>query len=153
VLIVHAEPEATVFLDGRNVGETPISLHLQEAGSRSLKLTAEGHKPHEETVVLEAGLETSRRIRLSKIQPTTVRKEPRPRPPPERAATGTINFFVRPWAEVSCGNKNFGTTPFPAQTLPVGRHVCTFTNPQFDPVTRTIQVKEGTNPVVRVLFQ
>jgi len=152
VLIVHAEPEATVFLDGKNVGETPISLHLQEAGRRSLKLTADGHRTHEETVVLEAGVEVSRKIQLSKIQPTP-RRDPRPRPPPERAATGTVSFFVRPWAEVRCGKQNFGTTPFPAQTLSVGRHTCVFTNPQFDPVTRTIQVKEGNNPVVRVDFQ
>jgi len=69
-LTVFSEPrDARVFLDGRDLGRTPVSLEV-EAGPYTLKLTKDGYKPHEEPLTLPADKETRTRIALRSTQGT-----------------------------------------------------------------------------------
>jgi len=69
-LTVFSDPrEATVALDGKEIGTTPLSLET-EAGPHALRLTKEGYKPHEETLTLPANKETRTRIALRSTRGT-----------------------------------------------------------------------------------
>jgi len=68
-LTVFSDPrDATVFLDGKEVGRTPFSQEA-DAGSHTLRLTKEGYKPHEEALTLPANKETHTRIALRILRP------------------------------------------------------------------------------------
>lgn len=59
-LVVHSTPPgATVFVDGRNEGVTPLSIERIEQGSRDVALQFPGYKPYRRNVVIEAA-DTSR---------------------------------------------------------------------------------------------
>jgi serine/threonine-protein kinase len=61
-----------------------------------------------------------------------------------------VRFAVTPWAEVSCGGRTLGTTPFPDVSLPVGVYECRFFNPELGRTkTQRVEVKaSGSNTVV-----
>jgi serine/threonine-protein kinase len=61
-----------------------------------------------------------------------------------------VRFAVTPWAEVTCGGRNLGTTPFEAVSLPVGVYQCKFYNPDLGrTLTQKVEVKaNGMNKVV-----
>ncbi|MEX2382447.1 MAG: PEGA domain-containing protein [Opitutales bacterium] len=59
-LIVHSTPPgATVFVDGRNEGVTPLSIDRIAQGARDISLQLPGHKPYRRNVVIQAA-DTSR---------------------------------------------------------------------------------------------
>ncbi|WPB81006.1 serine/threonine-protein kinase [Archangium violaceum] len=82
----------------------------------------------------------------------------RPTPGPvERVASqesrrGTVRFAVTPWAEVSCGGRNLGTTPLPDVSLTVGEYECKFSNPEFGTRTQRVEVKANSHTKVVVKF-
>jgi serine/threonine-protein kinase len=79
------------------------------------------------------------------------RTEPRPEPrPAPDARKALVRFAVTPWAEVSCGGRTLGTTPFPDVSLPVGVYECRFHNPELARTkTQRVEVKaSGPNTVV-----
>jgi hypothetical protein len=64
--------------------------------------------------------------------------------PQEEARAPQVRFMADPWAEVTCGGKRLGQTPFETQELRVGTYDCTFFNPQLQKtVDRRIEVKPG----------
>ena len=70
------------------------------------------------------------------VRPPVVR-----RPPVKRAAkTGRVTVRVNPWAQVSFGGKNLGTTPLPAIEVPAGTATFVLKNDQLG-VTRKVSVK------------
>jgi serine/threonine-protein kinase len=112
-------------------------------------------------------------------QPAPAREEPKPvvatspspapreepKLEPERAAPGavervsaqesrrgTVRFAVTPWAEVSCGGRNLGTTPLPDVALHVGVYECKFSNPEFGLRTQRVEVKANSHTRVVVKF-
>jgi hypothetical protein len=55
-LEVRSEPpRATVYLDGKNMGETPVTLSGVRAGQYSIRVVKEGYHPYEERVELIGG--------------------------------------------------------------------------------------------------
>jgi len=70
---------------------------------------------------------------------------PRPaRPAPKpAAATGFVQFHVRPWAEVSIDGKVIGTTPLKAVRVSAGQHSLRFVHPDYKPVLRKVLVSSG----------
>lgn len=59
-LVVHSEPSgATVFVDGRNEGSTPISLDRVEQGERDIVVQLEGYASYRGNVLISPG-DTSR---------------------------------------------------------------------------------------------
>ncbi|MFY0568870.1 protein kinase domain-containing protein [Archangium lansingense] len=115
-------------------------------------------------------------------QPAPSREEPKPavaapvqnapsreaqKPEPERLATapvvrpstqsqesrqGTVRFAVTPWAEVSCGGRNLGSTPLPDVHFAAGVYECKFSNPELGTRTQRVEVKANSSTRVVVKF-
>jgi len=67
-LVVNSRPSgARVFLNGRSVGETPLVLRNQPAGSRAVRVALDGYEPWSSAVQVIADTETRLRAEL-KIQ-------------------------------------------------------------------------------------
>jgi eukaryotic-like serine/threonine-protein kinase len=65
----------------------------------------------------------------------------KPRPPIRKVAkTGRVTVRVNPWAQVTYGGKNLGTTPLPAIEVPSGLATFVLKNDQLG-VTRKVSVK------------
>ena len=67
---------------------------------------------------------------------------------------GTVRFVASPWAEVSCGERVYGQTPFRELTLPAGSYDCELSNPELG-ASRSVhfQVRPNQRSVVRVRFE
>jgi serine/threonine protein kinase len=54
-LVIDSKPEgAVVFLDGRQVGTTPLTFPLVQVGAHSVRLTLEGYRPWSASVQVQA---------------------------------------------------------------------------------------------------
>jgi hypothetical protein len=82
VLALAIQPEgATVAIDGNPVGTSPLAEPLFLApGEFSLSITADGYKPMEQKVTIEAGSESERTFELESA--AVIIDTPRPPPPP-----------------------------------------------------------------------
>ncbi len=64
--------------------------------------------------------------------------------PPKRPGQGRVDINADPWAEVTIGGTERGTTPIIGLKLPAGRHRAVFTNPETGVTkTRTVRVRAG----------
>jgi PEGA domain-containing protein len=69
-LIVNSRPSgASVFVNGRSVGETPIVLKDQAAGSRAVRVALDGYEPWSAAVQIVADTETQLRAELRAQRP------------------------------------------------------------------------------------
>jgi hypothetical protein len=68
-LVVNSRPSgARVFVNGRNVGETPLVLRNQPAGSRAIRVALDGYEPWSSAVQVVADTETRLRAELKAQQ-------------------------------------------------------------------------------------
>ena len=80
-------------------------------------------------------------------RPTITRKRPVKTPP--RAETGTLTIDAKPWAMVSINGKAIGETPIGRYTVPAGRVVIDFINPESGAKSRrTVTVAPGASLAV-----
>ena len=64
-LVVNSLPSgARVFVNGRSVGETPLVLRDQPAGSRAIRVALDGYEPWSSAVQVIADSETRLRAEL-----------------------------------------------------------------------------------------
>jgi len=106
-------PGASVILDGRVVGETPLDLDNLEPGSAELALVHSGYERWAGPVPLRAG-------EVSALKRTL-------RPVPH---LGAIDLYIdEGWAEVYLRNKRVGRAPVKGLRLPVGRQRLRLVNP------------------------
>ena len=68
--VLDAATGARVFLNGRNVGQTPLVLRNQTAGSRAVRVALDGYEPWSSAVQVVADTETQLRAEL-KMQRAT----------------------------------------------------------------------------------
>jgi hypothetical protein len=69
-LVVNSRPSgARVFLNGRSVGETPLVLRNQPAGSRAVRVALDGYEPWSSAVQVVADTETRLRAELKMQRP------------------------------------------------------------------------------------
>jgi hypothetical protein len=69
-LVVNSRPPgARVFLNGRNVGQTPLVLRNQPAGSRAVRVALDGYEPWSSAVRVVADTETRLRAELKMQRP------------------------------------------------------------------------------------
>ncbi|MBZ0234227.1 MAG: PEGA domain-containing protein [Deltaproteobacteria bacterium] len=82
VLKLNVTPEgAQVAIDGNPVGTTPLAEPIYLApGEYALSITADGHKPIEQPLTVEAGSESERAFELESA--AVIIDTPRPPPPP-----------------------------------------------------------------------
>jgi serine/threonine-protein kinase len=159
-LKLETEPvQATIFVDGKERGPAPQVVEARVDQEIEVKASAPQYRELLKKVKVKAGPEQVERLVLEplpKPAPNPVVKQPRvpdpPKPPPEQAK-GMVRFAVTPWAEVTCGGRNLGTTPFEAVSLPVGVYQCKFHNPDLGrTLTQKIEVKAAVVNKVVVKF-
>lgn len=69
-LVVNSRPSgARVFLNGRSVGQTPLVLRNQPAGSRAIRVALDGYEPWSSGVQVVADTETHLRAELRAQRP------------------------------------------------------------------------------------
>lgn len=140
--ITSSPSGATVLLDGREIGTTPLAVDGLVAGRHTIRLSKSGF----ETV--------SRRVtvRPSTVVEAAVDLQPRtpaaPTITPEAVAVpqvGAVEVLVRPWGTVFInGEVHQRETDVVYRTqLPAGTHRIRVTHPTLGTATRTIRVQAG----------
>ena len=157
-LTLETEPaQATIRVDGQERGQGPLVVPVKAEQELEITVSAPQHRPLTRKLKVGPGPAQVERFALEPLpRPAPVvavpvrqpRVEP-PKPAPE-APKAMVRFAVTPWAEVSCGGRNLGTTPFEAVALPVGVYQCRFHNPDLGrTLTQRVEVKAtGMNKVV-----
>ena len=131
--IVTAPAGATVTVDGRRVGRTPIVVGDLVAGTHQIEATMPGFDPSGRTVEVEPGRQTDAVLNL-------------------RAQTGAVEVLVRPWGTVAIDGvvRERETDVIFRTQLPVGRHTVRVSHPTFGVAEREVEV--GRNVVYRLVF-
>jgi hypothetical protein len=132
VLIVDSDPAgATVFLNGKKVGRTPLRLtDVKPQEKAKVHITQKGYRSGSKTLEIKPGEEHEVRLVLAKAG--TVRKPPRPADT-AKASYGYLVANTRPWSKVYVDGKYTGReTPIPPDKklrLTVGKHKVVFETP------------------------
>jgi TonB family protein len=117
---------ATVWLDGEEVGTTPVFLTNVPAAAHRVKVAAKGYVPTEMTVRTTEE-DTSMPIRLV-LQP----------------ATGALEVDSDPAAaKLSVDGEGRGTTPFTDSGMNPGTHRILLEVPGYRPFSKTVTVSQG----------
>lgn len=125
-LLVYSLTEgATIHVDGRVAGETPMNLPLALApGEHTLRVSKPGHADYIDTFRVESGQETLLQIDLI-------------------AVAGALSVVARPpGAEVIVDGKLLGEAPWSGDVEP-GRRRVVIRAPGHEPWRRTLRVELG----------
>ncbi len=161
-LTLEAVPaQATVTVDGVARGRSPVVVSAAAGKEVEVRVEAAKYRPLTRKVRVGEGSSQSERFVLEALPEPITRKAPEPPPvepkpeprPPAEVRKASVRFAVTPWADVSCGGRFLGTTPFPDVALPLGVYECKFTNPDLGKTkTQKVEVKAiGLNKVVVAL--
>ena len=126
-LRVASEPSgATVVLDGRSVGKTPLTLGDVQPERYALVLQKDGYTPYSERVTVQAGEEASLRVTLARL-------------------VGEVTVLVRPWGSIYVDGelRRTDTDVQYSAELPVGTHTIRATHPGLGTKERTVEVAAG----------
>jgi hypothetical protein len=162
-LSLEAVPaQATITVDGVERGRSPVVVAAVAGKELEVRVEAAKYRPQTRKVRVAPGAAQAERFVLEALPeppaphkapvppPAVPKPEPRPAPEVRRAS---VRFAVTPWAEVTCGGRLLGTTPFPDVSLPLGVYECRFSNPDLGKTkTQKVEVKPiGLNKVVVAL--
>jgi serine/threonine-protein kinase len=125
-------PAASVWMDGRAAGETPLSIKDLRPGKHEVRLSLEGHAPAELTFEVPPGMST---LPLSFIMPpllapAEIRSDP-------VAATVTVD------------NKVMGLTPILKLSLNPGPHEIRIERVGFLPAVKRVEARPGVKLLVQ----
>ncbi|WP_163786226.1 serine/threonine protein kinase [Myxococcus vastator] len=162
-LHIETQPaDAVVLVDGQRHGERPVVLDAAVGQQVAVRVEADRHQAQTRTVTVGEEAEQVARFTLEP-EPGAVPAAPvaavaRERParpePRQEGRLARVRFVVHPWAEVTCGGKRMGETPFEAVELRVGSYDCRFVNPDLKKtLSRRIEVKPIDLNVVSVKFE
>jgi hypothetical protein len=115
---------ATVFVDGKKSGTTPVTISGLSDGWHLLKVTMEGYQNYQERVKVSAYEVVLKDISLVPLAVVKV--------------TSTYNG-----ATVYLDGKVSGTTPLTINGVTTGRHVVNVTNEGYQPYTTTVKATAG----------
>ena len=153
IRVTSAPSGAAVLLDGRSVGETPVTIDGLSPGRYSLAVRRSGYEAVARTVAIRPGTRYEADLALR----AAAAPEPPPRPaPPPRAApapapprpepgTGTVEVLVRPWGRIEIdGQVRQRESDVVYRTeLPVGTHRVRVSHPVLGSQERTVEVSRG----------
>jgi hypothetical protein len=129
VLVRSTPSGATVFLDGKEQGTTPVAVRELERGAHRLRLEHDGYAPVERSIVITASQPAqSIIVPLTEARATASGGTRSSTPVPTTPATlghysGTLVIESKPpGAKVYVDNKLAGTTPLTVPNLPAGSH-------------------------------
>lgn len=125
-LEIRSEPAgATVFIDGRLAGATPLRLLALEPGEYCVRLERAGCQPVIKKVRMEGRL-----VELHENMP--------------EIATGRLQVVIEPeGAEVLLDGELVGHTPLHHEKIPVGQHELVVRKTNFENFVQTINVQSG----------
>jgi len=107
ITIVSTPSGASVSLDGKTVGVTPITGTEVSAGSHSLRITKEGYEPYEKSVTVSSGEQSAVDATLTEI--VTPTKTPTPTPTPTQSPIGGGKGWIRINANVDGAGAALGS--------------------------------------------
>jgi serine/threonine-protein kinase len=145
-LVVRSTPRgASVTVNGRSRGVTPLRLQNLSAGKYSIRVSRRGYVSQEREVVLSAGKPAST-LALSLQRSNRAGATPAS----ETATRGDTTFFgsltvdsLPAGAQVFLDGRLLGTTPLAPTRIPAGSHVVRVNRTGFQPWTTAIQVASG----------
>ncbi len=129
--VISSPLEATVFLDGKEVGPTPQTIRDIDTGRHTLRVTMEGYLPYERTIELNSGAEERVNIELARFASLSVLSDP----------------FE---ATVFLDGRDIGPTPQTIRDIDAGRHTLRVTMEGYLPYERTIELNSGAEERVNV---
>ena len=126
-------PGASVWIDGRLIGEAPLTIKDLRPGLHQVRVAEEGYAPAELTFEIPEGMS----------------------PPPLRFVmaplfTPTEIFSDPAAAAVTVDGRPIGTTPIEKLTLGPGTHAIRLEREQFLPALKEVEARPGVKLVVRV---
>jgi hypothetical protein len=165
-LKIESEPAgATVEIDGRRVGKTPVTIKkIDTAKVKSVRILAKGYRASSQPVVWDGASDTVALFAVleKEAEPATPpapkqaqpdRAQPSPKKSKAPKGFGKLVTISNPVAKVSIDGKDSGRwTPIPpAQPLEIGAgdHVVTYTAADGRKATRTVTV--GVNETVKLV--
>lgn len=141
---------AAVLLDGRSVGQTPVTVDGLAPGQYALSVQRSGYEPATRRVTLRPGTRYEAALELRSTSPPAPRPAPpqaRPTPAPPRPdpGTGTVEVLVRPWGRIEIdGQLRQRESDVVYRTqLPVGTHRIRVSHPTLGSQERDVVVNRG----------
>ncbi|MCX8094702.1 MAG: PEGA domain-containing protein [Caldisericia bacterium] len=126
--------EAEVYLNGENIGNTPISIKIN-VGKYSIEVKKEGYKDYKKEVEIKKGRET---IVIANLE----RK------------VGGISVKTEPdGATVYVDGKNYGLTPLEIYDLETGKHEVLITKEGYKSIIKVVEVKEEIIEISEILIK
>jgi len=105
ITIISTPSGASVSLDGKTVGITPVTGTEVGAGSHSLRITKDGYEPYEKSVTVSSGEQSAVDATLTEIVTPT----PTPTPTPTQSPIGAGKGWVRINANVDGASAALGS--------------------------------------------
>ncbi|QRK07749.1 serine/threonine protein kinase [Archangium violaceum] len=162
VTLTAKPAQATLTVDGRPYDKAPVVVSATPGQELNVRAEAPRHQPLTRKVTVGQGPAQEESLVLEPL-PEPRREEPRPeparpatatveRPAPPETRRGTVRFAVTPWANVSCGGRDLGSTPLQDVQLVAGVYECRFSNPELGTRTQRVEVKPNSHTRVVVKF-
>lgn len=126
-LVVKTDPDgATIYVDGKNYGLTPIEIEDLEIGEHEMVISKEGFAQIIKKVEIKEDRVEINEILVKAISEIFLNTEPN-------------------GAKVIINGKEMGTTPLTIKDINPGRYFVTFRALGYEEMTKSIEVKEGLN--------
>ncbi|WP_395806460.1 protein kinase [Archangium minus] len=160
VTLTTKPAQASLTVDGKPYDKVPVVVAATSGQELTVRAEAPRHQPLTRKVTVGQGPAQEESLVLEPL-PELPREEPKPeparpatveRPAPPETRRGTVRFAVTPWAEVSCGGRNLGSTPLQDVQLVAGVYECRFSNPELGTRTQRVEVKPNSHTRVVVKF-
>ncbi|MBL7959261.1 serine/threonine protein kinase [bacterium] len=125
ISITSIPVEADVFIDGNNVGKTPLKLDKVAAGQREIKVQKGNLLSIKKFTVIENQENNLADLKLL-------------------ASVGYLKLVVNPWAKIYVDGKSMGSSP-PIDNLELkpGTYKIKIENPAYRPVTKNVTINAG----------
>ncbi len=130
-LSVTSDPvDAEIFVDGKNVGKSPVQLDSVAAGTREIKAQ-------------KGTLMAVKKITVAENQANTAELK-------LTASVGYLKIIVNPWAKIYVDGKPMGSSP-PLDNLELkpGTYKIKIENPAYRAVTKTVTITAGTTTTLQ----
>ena len=145
VRVTSAPAGATVRIDGRRVGETPLRLGNLRPGAHSVTVERPGYESTALQVDVRAGGDSEVAVSLRPTPaatPAPPRSASAPSAPPRSVEMGDVEVLVRPWGRIVIDGvpRTQETDVLYHTTLPVGEHRIEALHPTLGSKATTVRV-------------